>query len=303
MLWLAEIGVAPTRIRSDWGGEFVSAVQGGFLRTCLERGIWPEKSAPYNAPQNGKAERGNRLLLEMARSMLLHAGLGKEYWGYAIQYACQIDMHCISSRTNKTPHERWYGFDAEWDPPVFGARLFFRHNERGTDKLDPTGHEGIFLGFPTNTPGYIVQDINLPKKPIRITYDVPNISIDENIGTQEGPLMLTKEEYELTPGELEKEKKRKEMEQGEAEPLIAEDKQEVSHDSMSYWHSMQKFALERREALHETMTPEELEKHILKEWKTMQLGKANMMKQVLEKESQVQAAQRKARKLAKQDET
>lgn len=54
-----------------------------------------------------------------------------------IQYACQIDMDCESSRTNRTPHERWYGFQADWDPPVFGARIFFRHNERDKGEAEP----------------------------------------------------------------------------------------------------------------------------------------------------------------------
>ena len=84
-LWLSEVGVAPTRIRSDWGGEFLAAMQGGFLKICLERGIWAEKSVPYVPQQNGKAEKANRTLLEMTRSMLLHANLPKEYWGYAVR--------------------------------------------------------------------------------------------------------------------------------------------------------------------------------------------------------------------------
>ena len=119
------------------------------------------KSAPYNPQQNSKAERTVRSLTETARSMLIHARLGKNLWGYAIRYACYIDMHCISSRTGITPYEAWYGEEAIFDPPVFGAQVYFAHSERGTDKkLDPRGHRALFLGYPSMSPGYYVKDLD-----------------------------------------------------------------------------------------------------------------------------------------------
>ena len=273
MSWLPEIGVAPTRVRSDWGGEFVAASQGGFLRTCVERGIWPEKSAPYNAAQNGKAERGNRLLLEMCRSMLHHASLGKEYWGYAVKYACYIDLHCISTRTKQTPYERWYGYPPEFDPPVFGSTVYFRHNERDTDKQDMPGHKAIFLGYPSNAPGCYVQDLDMPNKPIRITYDVHDMSFDEDMHGDDKPLLITKEEYELLDQEFKRMQQRKEDKQGHVESMTSEGT-DIPQEDISYWHGMQKFAQGLREAFHDSMSPENLGKMIMEKWKSMQLGKA-----------------------------
>jgi transposase InsO family protein len=54
-------------LRSDNAAEYVSARQSNRL---TELGIIHEKSAPYTPQQNGVAERENRTVVEMARSML-----------------------------------------------------------------------------------------------------------------------------------------------------------------------------------------------------------------------------------------
>ena len=102
---------------------------------------------------------------------------------YAIRYACYIDMHCISSRTGITPYEAWYGEEAIFDPPVFGAQVYFAHSERGTDKkLDPRGHRALFLGYPSMSPGYYVKDLDSHEEAVKITNDVPISSFDETTG-------------------------------------------------------------------------------------------------------------------------
>jgi transposase InsO family protein len=55
------------RIRSDNGTEFKNTQVKDYLD---EEGIKHEFSAPYTPQQNGVAERKNRTLIEMARTML-----------------------------------------------------------------------------------------------------------------------------------------------------------------------------------------------------------------------------------------
>lgn len=54
-------------IRSDRGGEYTSKE---FEEYCKDEGIWKQLTAGYSPQQNGVAERKNRTIVEMARSMM-----------------------------------------------------------------------------------------------------------------------------------------------------------------------------------------------------------------------------------------
>jgi len=54
-------------LRTDGGGEFVSGEMESF---CKEQGIIHEVVAPYTPQHNGVAERRNRTILNMVRSMI-----------------------------------------------------------------------------------------------------------------------------------------------------------------------------------------------------------------------------------------
>ena len=64
--------------RSDRGREYLSDE---FRNLCDEKGIERQLSIPYTPQQNGVAERRNRTLLEMARSMMAQANLPITFWG------------------------------------------------------------------------------------------------------------------------------------------------------------------------------------------------------------------------------
>ena len=68
-------------LRTDNGGEYVSNKFDSYLK---EEGIHHELTVPKIPEQNGVAERLNRTLVEIARSMLLDAKLPKKYWGEAV---------------------------------------------------------------------------------------------------------------------------------------------------------------------------------------------------------------------------
>ena len=80
--WMAlmenERGLKLGRLRTNNSGEFTSAA----LRTWLkEKGVSQEFTPPWTPQANGVAERMNRTLHEMARSMMQDSGLAGGSWG------------------------------------------------------------------------------------------------------------------------------------------------------------------------------------------------------------------------------
>jgi hypothetical protein len=80
-----ESGLVIKAIRSDRGGEFTS---NEFLKYCEDNGIRRQLTVPRSPQQNGVAERKNRTILEMARSMLKSKRLPKELWAEVV--ACAV---------------------------------------------------------------------------------------------------------------------------------------------------------------------------------------------------------------------
>ena len=71
-------------LRSDHGGEYLL---GEFRQFLKDHGITSQLAAPGQPQQNGFAERRNRTLLEMVRSMMSYASLLVSFWGYALETA------------------------------------------------------------------------------------------------------------------------------------------------------------------------------------------------------------------------
>ena len=68
-------------LRTDGGGEYTSRE---FEAHCTKLGIQHEVTAPYIPQHNGLAERRNRTVLNMCKSMLKQKGLPKSFWGEAM---------------------------------------------------------------------------------------------------------------------------------------------------------------------------------------------------------------------------
>ena len=67
-------------LRTDNGGEYISKEFETFLK---KKGITHELTVPYSPQKNGVAERFNRTLIEMARSMMHGKDVPKHLWGEA----------------------------------------------------------------------------------------------------------------------------------------------------------------------------------------------------------------------------
>lgn len=79
-----KFGRKPKTIRSDRGGEYTGSKITDFTKSS---GIQIQLTAAYSPQQNGRAERKNRTLVEMARCMLIDADLPYTFWGEAISTA------------------------------------------------------------------------------------------------------------------------------------------------------------------------------------------------------------------------
>lgn len=85
--WERATGRKVETIRSDRGGKYM----GGNLEKWLkEEGISHEFSNPYEPEQNGNAERLNRTLGEMARTLLSHKKLPQNFWNFAYLTAAYL---------------------------------------------------------------------------------------------------------------------------------------------------------------------------------------------------------------------
>ncbi|MBW0528000.1 hypothetical protein O181_067715 [Austropuccinia psidii MF-1] len=105
-LWMIKFmnvtGIRIKRLRTDNGSEFKNV----FLTTFLnEHGIIHETSIPYEHHQNGKIERTNRSILEMARTMLTASSLPRQLWPYAFRHAAWIFNRTLHSNEKLTPYE------------------------------------------------------------------------------------------------------------------------------------------------------------------------------------------------------
>ena len=88
---------------SDNGGEYKSKI---FLSYCANAGIIRQYSQPYTPQHNGIAERRNRSLLDIVRSLLSDSPLPNHLWTEAVRAACAImNLRSSKAHPDKTPDE------------------------------------------------------------------------------------------------------------------------------------------------------------------------------------------------------
>lgn len=93
-------------LRTDNAGEYDS---NAFNQYWRQHGIIRQYSIAYSPSQNGVAERRNRTLQEMTRSMLKHSSLPLAYGGEAITTANYLHNRLPGKSTDMiTPFERWF---------------------------------------------------------------------------------------------------------------------------------------------------------------------------------------------------
>ncbi|CAI7902945.1 unnamed protein product [Closterium sp. NIES-54] len=139
------------RLHSDRGGEFSSARLRAF---CPAQGIRQTFTLPASPQQNGIAERCNGMVMDVARTSMIHAAAPHFLWPFAVQYAAhQLNLQPQVSLPETSPTLRWTGkvgdASAFW---VWGSATFVRN--LSADKLSPRAVPCVFLGFPPDAPGW-----------------------------------------------------------------------------------------------------------------------------------------------------
>ncbi|CAI7749368.1 unnamed protein product [Closterium sp. NIES-53] len=139
------------RQHSDRGGEFSSARLGAF---CRARGIRQTFTLPASPQQNGIAERRIGMVMDVARTSMIHAAAPHFLWPFAVQYAAhQLNLQPRVSVPETSPTLRWTGKVGDASMfRVWGSRAFVR--DLSADKLSPRAVPCVFLGFPHDAPGW-----------------------------------------------------------------------------------------------------------------------------------------------------
>ena len=153
------------KIKCDGGGEFIN---NEMIKYCAENGIILDSSNPYTPQQNGVAERKNRTIMEMARSMLSVAKLPNTFWPEAVLTAAFIRNRC-PQKYKETPMEKLLAKKPDYKfMKVFGCHCYVHVPKELRKKLDPKAELCIFVGYSSN--GY--RMFNLKKQKFIWSRDV-----------------------------------------------------------------------------------------------------------------------------------
>ena len=133
-------------LRTDGGGEFNS---NEFKTFCEENGIEHEVTAPYTPQHNGLAERRNRTLLDMVRSMLKEKKLPHNLWGEAVATACYVLNRCPTKKLKEiVPIQKWTGDKQSVSHlKVFGSVCYKHVPEARRQKLDDRSKVMLLVGY------------------------------------------------------------------------------------------------------------------------------------------------------------
>ncbi|KAK1602682.1 hypothetical protein QYE76_007859 [Lolium multiflorum] len=166
-------------IRSDNGSEFKNYTLNDFLSdgdsSSIFRCLHPQ--------QNGVAERKNRTLMDMARSMMAEYKSRYNFGAEAISTACHSSNRLyLRKGLNKTPYEILTGNKPNISYfKVFGCKCFYKIKGVRLSKFAPKALEGIFVGYGAESHTYRIFDIASG-----IIIESCSVRFEENDGSQVG---------------------------------------------------------------------------------------------------------------------
>nr|GEV10755.1 hypothetical protein [Tanacetum cinerariifolium] len=149
------------------------------------KGIKREFSNTRTPQQNGVAERRNRTLIEVARTMLADAKLPVTFWAEAANTACYVQKRVLVTKPyNKTPYELFnerssaIGFLRP-----FGCHVMILNTLDRLGKFDAKGDEGYFVGYSLSSKAFRVFNKRTKKIEENLHVDsLENKSIEKETG-------------------------------------------------------------------------------------------------------------------------
>jgi hypothetical protein len=207
-------------LRTDRGGEFTSHE---FANFCEMHGIQRQLTAAYSPQQNGVAERRNRTIMNMVRSMLLKGKMPKSFWPEAVKWSVHILNRCPTFAVkNITPTEAWCGSKPMVDHfRIFGCIAYAHVPDAKRTKLDDKAVKCVFLGVSEESKAYklynpitrnivISRDVQFDeentwdwKKTDANLFQDSNLYEDASYGTEEGFIGDRRIESHIQPPECE----------------------------------------------------------------------------------------------------
>ncbi|CAI7840153.1 unnamed protein product [Closterium sp. NIES-53] len=156
---------------SHRGGEFSSDLLRAF---CRAEGIRQTFTLPTSPQQNGIAEHRIGMVMDVARTSMIHAAAPHFLWPFAVQYAAhQINLQPRVSLPETTPTLRWTGKVGDASAfCVWGSRAFFYHptSRRVLSSQDVTFDESVsyYHFFP-------YRAASLPPPPLFLALGTPAV--------------------------------------------------------------------------------------------------------------------------------
>jgi hypothetical protein len=189
-------------------------IHGQMRSYCQSQGITYEKTVPDSPPQNGVAERTNLTICNMARAMLVDSNLRDYFWPFAVLTATHIKQRVPHSSlpNNTTPFEMWFHHRPNLSHlRPFGTLCTTRIISNHHTKFDPRGETGRFLGYASNSKGYLIWVPNIENNggTVKVRRDVifhefPTTSPTPNIPAHYGSLWKSIDFPDrVTPNEIE----------------------------------------------------------------------------------------------------
>ncbi|RVW66685.1 Retrovirus-related Pol polyprotein from transposon TNT 1-94 [Vitis vinifera] len=152
-----ETGAFICCLRTDRGGEFTSLEFNAF---CKTNGISRQLTAAYTPQQNGVAERKNRTIMNMVRSMLSEKQVPKNFWPEAVNWTAHVlNRSPTLAVKGVTPEEAWSGVKPNVDYfRVFGCIGHVHVPDNKRKKLDDKSFQCVLLGVSEESKAYRLYD-------------------------------------------------------------------------------------------------------------------------------------------------
>jgi len=169
-----ETSLSIQALRTDHGGEYSSAE---FVNLCEIGGIQRQLTAAYTPQQNGVAERKNRTIMNMVRSLLSNKKMPKTFWPEAVNWSVHsLNRSPTLAVKNIIPEKAWSSLKPTVDHfRIFGCVACIHVPDTKRRKLYPKGEKCILLGVSEESKAYRLY--NSTTKKIHISKDVV---FDEN---------------------------------------------------------------------------------------------------------------------------
>ena len=148
-------------------GKFIMTDQGGelgkshaFQKMVDKHGYSLKMTGAGSSEQNGRCERVHQDLGRMMRCMLHGAGLGPEYWSFAITHATYLLNRWPHKEIKMSPYQALFNKLPNLSHlKVFGSKVEVLKQDKQGAKLDDRSSPGIFLHYAGSPTNVIVQDM------------------------------------------------------------------------------------------------------------------------------------------------